>query len=162
MARRRTQEGSLFKRGTRKKVWVARWREWVKDEDGALKRVLRSEILGAVSELTKSDAKERLRQKLGSNQSKKDIATDITFKVFVERWWKPAMLPGYKVSTRFQAEQALKNYLIPKFGDSRLSDIKKPDVQAFLGGLLDHLSPDTVHGIHRYLRRILSCALEWD
>ena len=71
------------------------------------------------------------------------------------------MLPTYKVSTRYQAEQALKNYLIPRFGELRLSDIKKPDVQAFLGRLLDKLSADTVHGIHRYLRRILSCAMEW-
>src|SRR5206468_8457283 len=73
MARRRLQEGSVFKRGTRKKVWVARWRDWVRTEDGSLKRVMRSEILGPVSELTKSDAKEKLRQKLGANQSKKDI-----------------------------------------------------------------------------------------
>ena len=103
MARRRLQEGSVFKRGTRKKVWVARWRDWVRTEDGSLKRVMRSEILGPVSELTKSDAKEKLRQKLGANQSKKDIEADVTFKVFVERWWKPASLPTYKVSTRLQA-----------------------------------------------------------
>lgn len=77
------------------------------------------------------------------------------------RWWKPALLPTYKVSTRLQAEQTLKNYLIPRFGDFRLSDIKKPDVQVFLGGLLDKLAPDTVHGIRRYLGRIFSCAVEW-
>src|SRR5262249_55017523 len=91
----------------------------------------------------------------------KDIPTDVTLEVFVERWWKPAILPTYKTSTRLQAEQALANYLIPRFGDVRLSDVRKPDVQAFLGRLLDKLSPTTVHGIHRYLRRVLSCAVEW-
>src|ERR1039457_6100441 len=44
MARnRRFQHGSLFKRGTRTKVWVARWWEDVSGREGKLERVRRSE-----------------------------------------------------------------------------------------------------------------------
>src|SRR5262249_23388129 len=80
---------------------------------------------------------------------------------FVEKWWKPALLPTFKVSTKQQYELALKNYLVPKFGSSGLSEISKVEIQAFLGKLTGRLAPDTVHGVHRCLRRILGSAVEW-
>jgi hypothetical protein len=46
MARRRYQRGSVFLRGKRDLVWVARWREDVIDSAGQVKRVRRSEVLG--------------------------------------------------------------------------------------------------------------------
>ena len=36
MARRRFQEGFVFKRGKKRKVWVARWREMLIGDDGKL------------------------------------------------------------------------------------------------------------------------------
>jgi len=50
MARRGFQQGSLFQRGTRRKVWVARWWEDVIQADGALGRLRRSEVIGTVAE----------------------------------------------------------------------------------------------------------------
>lgn len=161
MARRRFQEGNVFKRGTKRKVWVARWREQVIGEDGTLKFIRKAEVLGPVSELTKSDAKRMLLEKLDTKQKTGSVDTTVTFDDFVERWWKPSILPTYKPSTRKQCELALDNYLLPKFGNSRLSDIGRADVQAFFGKLLEQLKPDTVHGLHRFLRRILGCAVEW-
>jgi hypothetical protein len=43
---RRFQHGSLFKRGKRSKMWVARWWEDVVGPDGNLERVRRSETIG--------------------------------------------------------------------------------------------------------------------
>jgi hypothetical protein len=51
MARRRFQQGSLFKRGTRQKLWVARWWEEVIKPDGSIGRSRRAEVLGTVAEL---------------------------------------------------------------------------------------------------------------
>ena len=65
-------------------------------------------------------------------------------------WWNS---PEYAL--------ALKNYLIPRFGSYRLTDISKAEVQTFLGGLLGKLAPDSVHAMHRCLRRILTSAVEW-
>jgi hypothetical protein len=46
MARPRYQDGSLFIRGKRTKVWVARWREDVIREDGTLHRTRPTVVLG--------------------------------------------------------------------------------------------------------------------
>jgi hypothetical protein len=47
MSRKRYyQEGTLFKRGTRKKVWVGRWWEDVIGPDNQLTRMWRSVVLG--------------------------------------------------------------------------------------------------------------------
>src|SRR5450759_1715868 len=66
MARnRRFQHGSLFKRGTRTKVWVARWWEDVSGREGKLERVRRSEILGTVAEIpTRRQADQILSNRL--------------------------------------------------------------------------------------------------
>jgi len=50
MARRRFQQGSLFQRGTRQKLWVARWWEDVIQADGTLGRMRRPEVIGTVAE----------------------------------------------------------------------------------------------------------------
>ena len=63
MARRRFQTGWLFKRGERRKVWVARWRETAVFEDGKVKQVRRSVVLGTVADLPKkADAQVRLEE----------------------------------------------------------------------------------------------------
>ena len=51
MTRRKYQRGSIHKRGTRKKVWVARYSEDVLGPDGVVSRIRRSEILGTVAEI---------------------------------------------------------------------------------------------------------------
>ena len=97
MARRSFQEGCVFKRGRRKKVWVGRWSEYVAGEGGGVRRVLKSEVLGPVSELSQGEAKERLRERLrrdGIGRNRRPA--DITFQVFVDTWWKPAVFPTYK------------------------------------------------------------------
>ena len=163
MARRRFQGGCLFKRGTRRKVWVGRWRETAIGKDGGLRQVQRSEILGPVAEIpTKGDARKVLEQRLQAvNGGIHQPESTMTYDDFVEQRWKPAMLPTYKHSTRQQFELAQGNHLLPAFGKHRLCDLSKAEVQTFFGNLLQRLSADTVHGIHRILRRTLSTAVEW-
>src|SRR5579859_5351071 len=62
--RRKYQHGSIFKRGKRKKVWVARWWEDVIGEQG-MERVRCSEILGPVAKIpTRRDAETVLDERL--------------------------------------------------------------------------------------------------
>jgi len=49
--KQRFQRGSIFKRGKRNKVWVARFLEDVIGPDGTASRIRRSEILGTVAEI---------------------------------------------------------------------------------------------------------------
>src|SRR2546428_8587737 len=70
MARRGFQQGSLFQRGTRRKVWVARWWEDVIQQDGTLGRLRRSEVIGSVAELpTRRKAMQVMSQRLSSINS---------------------------------------------------------------------------------------------
>ena len=65
MARRRFQLGSLFQRGKRPKVWVARWWEEIIKPDGSIGRRRRVEVLGTVAELrTRSKAMDALSRLL--------------------------------------------------------------------------------------------------
>src|SRR5260370_33304583 len=54
MARRRFQHGSLFQRGSRHKVWVARWWEEVINPDGSIGRNWCAETLRTVAEVRSS------------------------------------------------------------------------------------------------------------
>jgi len=62
MARPRYQDGSLFIRGKRIKVWAARWREDVIREDGTLHRTQPTVVLGALSELSHREARSLLKR----------------------------------------------------------------------------------------------------
>src|SRR5712664_1920769 len=65
MARRGFQQGMLFQRGARRKVWVARWWVDVIQVGGTLGRIRRSEVIGTVADLpTRRKAMQVLSQKL--------------------------------------------------------------------------------------------------
>jgi hypothetical protein len=65
VARRRFQTGRLYKKGKRRKVWIARWREDVLLPDGTIGRVRRGILLGSVADLpTRRDAQVRLDERL--------------------------------------------------------------------------------------------------
>jgi len=65
MARRGFQQGTLFQRGTRRKVWVARWWVDVIQINGTPGRIRRSEVIGTVADLpTRRKAMQVLSQKL--------------------------------------------------------------------------------------------------
>jgi hypothetical protein len=68
MARPRYQDGSLFIRGKRSKVWVARWREDLIEEDGSLHRTQRTVVLGSVSDLSRREARSLFAEASVRNQ----------------------------------------------------------------------------------------------
>src|SRR5258708_14821287 len=57
MTRPRYQEGCLWTRGKRRKMWVVRWRENVLQPDGSVRRIQRAETLGPVSKITRQQAR---------------------------------------------------------------------------------------------------------
>jgi hypothetical protein len=54
--RKRYQTGHVFARGKRRRVWVARYLEPVL-QDGRVKSVLRSRVLGSCKDMSKSEAR---------------------------------------------------------------------------------------------------------
>lgn len=163
MARRRWQDGSLTIRGKRHKKWVGRWREDVLLPDGSLGRIRRTEVLALVRDVpTKKEAKELLEDRLRSiNQGRIKPKSVLTFRAFALEKWEPAILPTLKRSTQRDYRSLLRRHLLPAFGDKRLRDIERAEVQLFLMGKGEKLATKTVHHLRVLLGRILGVAVEW-
>jgi len=162
MARRRYQEGHLLIRGKRMKKWVARWRENVICEDGTLGRVQRTVVIGAVSELTKREALNELKKRLGPmNEGTQRAEATITFDKFAHKW-EEAILPTYRASTRYFYHNTLHRHLLPQFATHRLCDIQPSDVQLFLTHKAERYAPSVLHHIRATLSRIFAAATKWN
>jgi integrase len=164
MARRGFQQGSLLKRGIRRKVWVGRWWEDVIETGGALRRLRRSEVIGTVAELpTRREAMQAMAARLVNLNSGKARAQSLrTFKDFVNEDWSPVILPTLKYATQKHYNYMLDVHLIPAFGNRQLREITRQELQGFLlGKLSGGLSWETVHHFKCGLSKILGQAEEW-
>jgi hypothetical protein len=83
--RGRYQTGHVFPRGERRKVWVARYLKPVL-ENGKVRKVLRSRIIGACKNMSKSDARTILGGWLRSlNEGTFTPLETTTFQEFYEK-----------------------------------------------------------------------------
>lgn len=164
MVRRGFQQGMLFQRGTRRKLWVARWWEDVIRPDGALGRLRRSEVIGTVAEYpTRRQAMQVLSQKLRAlNSGDARPQSTQTFAEFVKNEWMPVILPTLKYATQKHYRYVLDVHLIPAFGNTQLRNLTREDLQRFLSRKLNGgLSWETVHHFKCGLSKILGAAEEW-
>lgn len=165
MARRRFQLGSLFQRGKRPKVWVARWWEEIIKPDGSIGRRRRAEVLGTVAELrTRSKAMEALSRLLNPiNSGMRRPQSTRTFSSFVREEWLPVTLPTVKFATQKNYRYILDVHLLPTFGEHRLCDINRESIQSFLVAKLSRgLAWKTVKEIRGMLGRTLGTAEQWE
>jgi integrase len=164
LARRRFQCGSLFQRGKRKKVWVARWWEETIDEQGKSVRVRRSEILGKVADITSyRQAANLLNQRMQRiNGDHYSPQATRKFVDFVRTDWEPVMLPTMKYATQKSYAYFLRVHLIPALGDLQLREISREPIQRLLNTkLAAGLAWETVHHLQCALSKILGTAVEW-
>jgi integrase len=164
VARRRYQTGCVFKRGKRRKVWVARWREDVLCEDGKVGRILRSVVLGSVADLpTRKDAQVRLDEELRLiNQGTVRPESSMLFGTFAEEQWKTLVLPTLKLSTQHGYKTVLAKHLLPYWRDWRLRDIGRQDVQQWVADRFRRqLGWQTVRNAWTLLSGILETAVEY-
>jgi integrase len=144
-------------------MWVARWRETVLQPDNTLSKVLRSKVLGPVSQISKSEARTLLANCLRSrNHNQKRPLTTMTLEQFVREKWEPLILTTIKPSTARYYRFHLQRYLLPTFGPLRLRDLDRESLQAFLSGKKRQgYSSSTLHGLRTTLGKILRQAVEW-
>ncbi len=149
--RRRFQNGCLTIKGKGQKMWVARWRETVLQPDNTLGKVLRSKVLGPVSQISKSEARNLLANCLRStNQGHKRPLAMITFEQFAREKWEPLALPTIKPATARYYRYQLHRYLLPTFGPLRLCEPRPRDVAGLCdrkkaAGLLFLNAPRNTH-----------------
>jgi integrase len=162
MARPRYQDGSLFIRGKRTKLWVARWREDVIREDGEMARTHRRVVLGAVNELSRREAMAILQARVSEvNQGRRRATPTMTFEKFTREHWQAGILLSLKPSTARYYQFQLDRHILPALGPCRLCDVNRARIQAIL---LDRkrmgYSSSTIHGIRTTLAKVLDVAVE--
>src|SRR5581483_7708312 len=161
MTRRRFQRGSIYKKGKRKKVWVARYFEDVIAPDGTLTRIRRSERLGTITEIpTRRQAEQVLQDRLRLfNSSDYRPSSSCTLREYAENRWLPEVLPTLKHSTKKHYQYALRVHVYPALGGMQLRLINRDVVQDFISTKLrSGLSWRTVKGIRTVLGTVMSAA----
>jgi len=163
LARKRYQKGSIRKRGTRNPVWELQW--WADEirPDGSLGRKRESSILGFVSSMNKRQAMKVADEFLRPlNLGKITPFSTIVFRDFLEKHFVPNVLPTLKTSTRKRYLSTIKIHLLPAFGDQRLCDLQRIDIQTYVLRKLDKgLSWDTADHLRNLLSKIYRCAKKW-
>ena len=133
MARPRYQDGSLFIRGKRIKVWAARWREDVIREDGTLRRTQPTVVLGALSELSRREARSLLQRRVSEiNQGRHRAQPMMTFERFSIEHWEAGAFLGLKPSISRIYKFNLDKYILPAIGAHRLCDVNRATIQQLL------------------------------
>jgi len=157
---RRFQRGSIYKRGKRKNMWVARWWEDVTTQDGTVARLRRSEILGSVAEIpTRRQADQLLADRLRPiNSGEFRPNSTRTFRDYGKSWLAE-VLPTVKHSTGKLYKYILKVHLFPAFGEVQLRLITRDAVQRFLSGKMQNgLSLKTVKHIRTGFGTVMGAA----
>ena len=78
---------------------------------------------------------------------------------YVEREWIPRMLPTLKASTQSSYRANLNRYVLPWLGQTRLKDLRKGDIQAWLSAMSESgLVRQTVKNIWLALSSVLRTA----
>jgi len=165
MARSQYQNGCLFIRGKRRKVWVARWREAVILADGSADRVMRSVVLGPVSEIAgRREARRLLDAHLNPvNQGQYRPEGTMLFSQFIADCFEPGVLPTLKYATREIYSLLLRKHLIPRFGGHRLCDISRVEVQQYLlEKLKQGFAWETTNHLRHLLSKVMGTAVNWD
>lgn len=160
MARRRYQSGCLYlRRGKKRSVWVAQYREDELDHEGTVHRILRKIILGSTQELrTRRLAQRELSRRLERiNSFSYRPGRTATFATFVESW-RESVLKLRKPSSAKAAESHLRAYLIPKLGEQKLEEITQETVQQFVSAIYQRVSRHTLLNILGTLGGILKSA----
>src|SRR5713226_4724799 len=165
MARSQYQNGCLFVRGKRRKVWVARWREDVILADGSASRVMRSVVLGPVSEIAgRREARRLLDAYLSPiNQGQYRPEANMLFSKFVAECFEPGVLPTLKFATQEIYSFLLRKHLTPRFGDQRLCDISRVEIQHYLlEKLKQGFAWETTNHLRNLMSKVLGTAVSWN
>jgi integrase len=153
--RKRYQQGSV-KKSKDGRYWIAQWRE--DGSDGV--RHQRNRVLGKVSVMTKSKAKEKLADivKPINEAAVKFASKDITVKDFVERFYFPFYRRKWKRVTDESRTDSITRHIIGAFGDRVLASLNRSEMQQFLDDR-KHMAFSMVDHLRWDLKQILDLAV---
>lgn len=149
----RYQRGYVYQSCRKVKVWYGMFREDVRKPDGQIERRQRNIRLGTLAEFpTKNAARNALSDILRNSNP----TTDMDFQELTERW-QNAEGPTLKPTTLSHYQNALRAYVVPAFGNRKISTINREDIQVFLAEQAKNYSESAL----RSMRVVLSLTLGW-
>lgn len=133
MGRPRLQRGWITEQGPN---WRGEYYETVFLPDGSQKRIHRSVVLGQRSQISKTEAKQKLDRILARYQGVLPDSS-VTLAWFVENKFLPIKLGRWKASTKGTSEGILKKQVSEPLGDTPIREFDRPKLQAHLNRLAE-------------------------
>jgi integrase len=129
--RQRYQSGSLSRevRKAGPAVWIFRWRE-----NAAEERVYRKVVVGTIEQFPTKTAARRAVETLRSTINAGSPAVPVTVGQLVKHY-EEKELPSKAFSTQRTFQTCLKTWVLPKWREHRLSDVRTVEVEGWLHGL---------------------------
>ena len=150
------QSGYLTKKSG---AWLGHYSRWVTDPaTGTRKRQQRAFRIGPTSQVTKSQAQNKLRQRVVADHG---VTADgkATVGWFITSRWLPLHEGTWRPSTRAVNKEHLK-YILDRFGNTPVEDMDAVDMQAWLNTLATKYSGSVVLHSRHFLRSIIGEAFE--
>jgi len=135
MGRSRYQQGTVRLVGKRVKCWRGRWHSYTVDADGVEQRHNHTRTLGLKSEMTKDEAKKKLRDIIdreGLQAGKTRPSPDVTFEWFWKNNYLQMKKGEWSEATRSAVESVINRHVLPAFGSVKLGDLSKLALQTHL------------------------------
>jgi len=131
MSVRSGQSGTVVEKG---KMWHGRYRV---DDPGQSERRRSSVPIGPVKEMTKTEAKRKLRsmlEEMGLNADDHFVRLEASVKTFASHaaWWRDNKLSVFKPSSQENMGDLIDRYLLPRFGALTMTAITEERVQEFI------------------------------
>jgi len=136
-------------------------RVFVPSPDGKRKRIVR--MLGFVADVSKKEAEKRRAEVLDVvNAGRILIQAQVVFREVVGQF-VAARLPRFGTGTRARYLSQIENHILPAFGEKRICDITRLDVEAWLTGKEQAgLSWWTREGLRGIMASIFAAAKDWN
>jgi integrase len=163
MGRERYQEGRVEEVGRRVKKWRGYYYIYQRLPDGKEKRAHKSITLGLRNEMTRREAKDKLRGVIERiTHTPSTASPEVTFRWFYEERFLPQKEQIWKAASRPKTKRFIENYLIKRFGDTQLKAFNKFVLQTYLNELAPNFSQSVLNKVRVYFQSILNEALELD
>jgi integrase len=156
MSKRSGQAGQVFLRNGR---WVGRF---YVDVQGQTQRVRKAVVLGMKNEVTKPQAKLKLKNMLSEEgvntpeHLERSLRPPTAFDTVADLW-ESKRLPQLKESSKYSVPKLLAKHLRPFFGQMALGEIKTGNVNDWLAEMQSKkLEPKTIHNMWKLFRAIMN------
>jgi integrase len=153
------QDGQLFPRGKRVRKWKGRLR--IYREDGSSKRT--EVILGLCSEMSRSEARAKLREKIAESDGKPvPVRADLTFGEYWRNNYIPLRRSGWSEPTEAGYQSYMESLILPKLEALALKDIDHILLSGYFSGLRGRCGYWAMRKIRMLLKSIFEEAVNDD